>query len=884
MRTGGYTVHQTLTSDAVAVVKQSISLARRRGHAQVTPLHVATAMLASSAGLLRTACLQSHSHPLQCKALELCFNVALNRLPTSATSGPILGLPRPHHHHHPSLSNALIAAFKRAQAHQRRGSIENQQQPILALKVELEQLVISILDDPSVSRVMREAGFSSTQVKNNVEKAVSLEVICSQSPLPGSLLSTETTKPPVLGSNVCQFQSMTQSRVTINAPKNDRARTGDVTSVLDSLMSKKMRNTVVVGESPAAAEAVVRGVIDRFDGGDVAADMKSVQFISLPLLTLKNIPIDEAEQKLGELRCLVKSYVRNGVVLYLGDLKWVSEFWSSYGRQSRNYSSCPLSYMIMELSRLVFGMWESGNGKLWLMGVANFQTYMKCKTGQPSLETLWQLHPLTIPIGSLGLSLNLERDLLGQFQSKESGEVSNWLEIKFGVGKNLTCCTDCLSKFNKEAQSMATNTYYKESTATSTSSSLPSWLQQYKEESKRKTINNDQEFNRLRELCKKWNLICSSVHKQSHFPEKDLNFSSSSPSSSTSVSSHDQGSHNLRQTLLNWPMISEPKQSHIEHQFFISENGNKGIEPSFRRYIPERNYPKNPDLLSNPNSSPNSASSSEANEEDDQCFFHGFKELNSRNLKALSNALEKMVPWQKDIIQDIASTVLECRSGMVKRKSKLKHREEEEEENKQETWLFFLGGDLDGKEKIAKELAKIVFGSYRNFVTIGLSSFSSTRADSSEEFSNKRSRDESGSSYLERFAEVVKNDPSRVFFVEDLEQVDYFSQKGIKKAMETGRITVAGGGESVPLKDAIVIFSGESFSSMSRACSPPIRSKSGEKNEDDDDEDDPEDRTVCASLDLNIATGYDSGDEHSVADIGILDSVDGHFIFKIQVL
>ncbi|KAL6958942.1 hypothetical protein U1Q18_040288 [Sarracenia purpurea var. burkii] len=89
---------------------------------------------------------------------------------------------------------------------------------------------------------MREAGFSSTQVKNNVEKAVSLEVICSQSPLPGSLLSTETTKPPVLGSNVCQFQSMTQFRVTINAPKNDRARTGDVTSVLDSLMSDEQED------------------------------------------------------------------------------------------------------------------------------------------------------------------------------------------------------------------------------------------------------------------------------------------------------------------------------------------------------------------------------------------------------------------------------------------------------------------------------------------------------------------------------------------------------------------------------------------------------------------------------------------------------------------
>ena len=174
MRAGGCTVQQSLTAEAAAVVKQAVSLARRRGNAQVTPLHVASAMLAAPAGLLRAACLRSHSHPLQCKALELCFNVALNRLPASAAvaSSPLLGGHGHHHYYPPSLSNALVAAFKRAQAHQRRGSVESQQHPVLAVKIELEQLVVSILDDPSVSRVMREAGFSSTQVKANVEQAV----------------------------------------------------------------------------------------------------------------------------------------------------------------------------------------------------------------------------------------------------------------------------------------------------------------------------------------------------------------------------------------------------------------------------------------------------------------------------------------------------------------------------------------------------------------------------------------------------------------------------------------------------------------------------------------------------------------------------------------
>ena len=233
MRAGVCSVQQVLTADAASMVKQAVTLARRRGHAQVTPLHVASVMLASSSGLLRSACLRSHSHPLQCKALELCFNVALNRLPASSSS-PLLAP----HSSHPSLSNALVAAFKRAQAHQRRASIENQQQPILALKVEIEQLIISILHDPSVSRVMREAGFSSTQLRTNIEQAVSLDV-CSQSPAVSSLSKESNNPPLILGTNVSQSSTFIQFGVTLNNPF-DEAQEEDVKSLLDAFTSKNL--------------------------------------------------------------------------------------------------------------------------------------------------------------------------------------------------------------------------------------------------------------------------------------------------------------------------------------------------------------------------------------------------------------------------------------------------------------------------------------------------------------------------------------------------------------------------------------------------------------------------------------------------------------------
>jgi len=394
MRAGGCTVQQALTPEAATMVKQAVNLARQRGHAQVTPLHVATAMLSSTTGLLRAACLRSHSHPLQCKALELCFNVSLNRLPTSPSSGPLLG-PYQAHRNLPSFSNALIAAFKRAQAHQRRGSIENQQQPLLAVKIELEQLIISILDDPSVSRVMREAGFSSTHVKNNVEKTLSAEIYA---PNPDPNLS-----PPKEGGSL-----LTPTQVTKAEPL-DQEKSEHVMSVMETLMSGK--NVVVVGEFLATSESVVKGLMDRIEKEEFPDEAsRSMKIITLPLYSFSRMSREEVEQKIGELRCLVKSYCgRKWIVLYLGDLKWSDNHGASCAEKVRGLY-CPLDHMIMELGSLVCDGIEGDGGilKFGLMGIATAQTYMKYKAGQPSLQDIWDLQPITVAAGSLELNLNID--------------------------------------------------------------------------------------------------------------------------------------------------------------------------------------------------------------------------------------------------------------------------------------------------------------------------------------------------------------------------------------------------------------------------------------------------------------------------------------------
>ncbi|KZV55267.1 hypothetical protein F511_06744 [Dorcoceras hygrometricum] len=764
MRSGGYTLQQSLSPESAAVVKQAISFARRRGHAQVTPLHVASTMLASSTCLLKRACLKSNSHPLQCRALELCFNVALNRLPT-AVSSP---LSNPHSHF------------------------------------------------PSKSPVF-------------------------------SCPTKEMTKSLVLGNG------LSLSR-TENLVKND-----EVAHVFEALMNKKTKNTVIISECSSTAERIVRKVIDKFDRRDVPSGMKSVQFISVPLFTLQNISKQEFEVKLGELRSIVKAYVNSGAVLYLGNLDWVSEFWCKYREQSKGFYSCPVEYMMMELSRLINGVGESR--RLWLMGVANFKTYARCKSGHPSLESLWSLYPLTIQdSSSLALSLSLDGETMYDWFSKEAVDDSKWLFQKAGVKKNLICCSDCSANFEREAHDLTSSK--QEFAAISCSSNLPSWLQKYKNENTEQ-LSYDQECEKMKDLCKKWNSICTSV-KKPHFLEKVFDLPSQSPS--TSISSNDQNKSKLQKSLLDWPLIFEPNNTPIEPQIFLHDNETEVSKPCFKNYLAETK----PDLLSNPNSSPNSASSSETS--GDMELTHRFKEFNSENVKVLCKTLGKNAPWQRDIIPEIANTILKCRSGMMKsKKNMIKNRE-----NREESWLLFLGVDSNGKETVARELARTIFGSYDSFDPIYLSSFSSTRADSTEEVSNnKRARNEHGGSPFERFLESVRENPSRVFFLEDFDQMDHHSLKRIKRAIEDGIFTLPESAEEVVFKDAIVIFSCESFSSTSRACSPPIKERDIEKKTEEE----------CGLLDLNIATEeYNLCEYHSVSDNGILELVDEQFVFKIQVL
>jgi hypothetical protein len=130
----------------------------------------------SAAGVLRAACVRSQSHLLQLNALDLCLDVTLDRLACAAIhdGGWHIG---------PEPSNAFVAALKRALAHgRRRGDVDGG-------KVELKQLAVSVLDDPTVDRVVTAAGFSSSQLRAAIssEESYSYRASCGVTALPGRI-------------------------------------------------------------------------------------------------------------------------------------------------------------------------------------------------------------------------------------------------------------------------------------------------------------------------------------------------------------------------------------------------------------------------------------------------------------------------------------------------------------------------------------------------------------------------------------------------------------------------------------------------------------------------------------------------------------------------
>ncbi|XP_077222525.1 protein SMAX1-LIKE 5-like [Tasmannia lanceolata] len=749
MRGGACSVQQTLTSEAASVLKHSLSLAKRRGHAQVTPLHVGATLLTSRVSLLRRACLKSHphstSHPLQCRALELCFNVALNRLPT--TPVPLL-------HGPPSLSNALIAALKRAQAHQRRGCIEQQQQqPLLAIKVELEQLIISILDDPSVSRVMREAGFSSTSVKNNVEDSGGAqnhrEIITQSSLWQAQFLNSSTEQNPVLFST--QKKQISTHFIDLDTDKEE-----DFRLVLEVLLRKKRRNTVIVGDSLSSTEGLVSELMGKVERGEVPEELRSVNFIKFQFssVSLRFMQRDDMEIKVADLRRKVGSVVlKGGAIIYVGDLKWAIE--ERHGEKDGVFSvgevPCynPVEHVIAELGKLLSDF-SGCTSKVWLMAIANYQTYMKCQMKTPPLEIQWALQAVPLPSGGLTLSLHASSglDSRAALLSQNPSQLleSEPLTVKEEQEKFI-CCVECTSNFEKEA-GIFKSANQKPSSLLSFidvkdfdrgSNHLPYWMQQHRTENNHKDI--------FLQLKRKWNKLCQSLHNPRH------------------------NQIQLHPTLFN-QNIGEKSYAYISPYPWWSTS----LQNNQKKIFADPNCPKlSLDSLDKIENNDAKFTLSLGSHLFSDCVTSLNQWRETKEARELGMKLQENIPWQSETIPSITKALLHHKLGA-----------------KKGSWLLIEGDDWVGKRKLARAIAESICGSVDKFVHMDL-----------------KRRDNKGTPLAITLIEALRNNTSCVVLVEEINCADSDFVKLLAGGFEEGRFNDPVG-EEVDTTHAIFILTTKS--------------------------------------------------------------------------
>nr|XP_043623296.1 protein SUPPRESSOR OF MAX2 1 [Erigeron canadensis] len=793
MRTGLSTIQQTLTPEAATVLNHSISEAGRRNHGQTTPLHVASTLLASPTGFLRQACIRSHpnsSHPLQCRALELCFSVALERLPTS-TSSPAVK--------EPPISNALMAALKRAQAHQRRGCPEQQQQPLLAVKVELEQLIISILDDPSVSRVMREASFSSPAVKSTIEQSLSLNNnnntnngnICvggggnpiqipstpgigfRPSPVGSVPLNRNLYLNPLLKKNEESVSSAPRNvylnpllgNQVLNQPRND----DEVKRVIEIMTKPKKRNPILVGE--LEPETIRNEILKRVEKGEFVGELKSFEVISIGKefvsLSDKSL-IPNKIKELGDFvdQKIATSDTTKGAVIDLGDLKWLVEqppatVVSSVGRES-----------VTEMAKIV----SKFAGRVWLIGTATCETYLRCQVYHPSMETDWDLQAVPItsrsPLPSMFSRMGTNGVLGSSVESLNP--LKNFsTTINLDTNRKAPYCPKCSNDYEQELAKLKEV----EKPPDEATSSLPQWLQNVK--TKDQPQVKDQEVvskQRIQELQKKWSDTCLRLHPNyNQSPRLDRIVPMALP-----LTGGYKPNMLLTQSLPGQQPRLQPPRSLQE-----------ALQPAQQPRLEPPRSPVRTDLVLGPKKSSELTAPKENEDltvkdllgcissEPQKAKFADTADTDS--FKKLLKGLMKKAWWQPEAASTIATTITQCKVNSGLRGC---------------VWLLFVGPDRVAKKKMASVLAEHVSGT--NPITICLGS----RRDGEETDMGFR-----GKTVLDRIVEAVRRNPSSVIVLSDIDEADMLIRGNIKRAMERGRLTDSHGRE-ISLGNVVFVLTG----------------------------------------------------------------------------
>nr|XP_048324167.1 protein SMAX1-LIKE 6 [Ziziphus jujuba var. spinosa] len=502
---------QCLTDEAARALDDAVAVARRRGHAQTTSLHAVSALLALPSSALREACGRARSNAymprLQFRALELSVGVSLDRLPSSKSLDE------------PPVSNSLMAAIKRSQANQRRHpenfhmyQIHNQQQTASLLKVELKHFILSILDDPIVSRVLSEAGFQSCDIK--------LALVQPPVTMPASRFS-RTRCPPIF---LCNLTDSDPGRRGFSFPFSG-LETGDENCrlIVEVLIRKRGKNPLLIGSCANEALRDFTNGVQKGKVGLLPAELTGLTVICIEKEISEFVVDGGTKEKLDlkfeEVGRLAEQCTGPGIVLSLGELK---ECVLDLGLGGDSMNS-----VVSGLKSLL----EVHGGKLWLIAAGTAEIYSKLLARFPTIEKDWDLHFLPISFTKAPTEAIFSKSsLLGSFVPFGGffPAPSNFRNPLNSRNQIFTRCHSCNEKCENEVASIL-----KVGSATLVAGdkypeNLPCWSQTAEHDTGKgvdvpKTID-DETIRKVKiaGLQKKWNEICQRLHHAKPYHKADI--------------------------------------------------------------------------------------------------------------------------------------------------------------------------------------------------------------------------------------------------------------------------------------------------------------------------------------------------------------------------